>query len=442
MQKLNWRTSVVGATLLTLAATAGCSGSRSLDEETDTGVGEVVSSLPECSEDELAQPDSSTSGTVTAVMEEVTDLEAVEALIPEFNEEYPNIEIEIEGSNYDVIREKQIASFQKSEGTYNLLQVDTAWVPEYAQSDFLVDLGPSVACLGDEYDYEDFNPAFREIGQAFGSVYAVPFYSYPTGFIYRTDLWDSVPTTLDELVTEAEKKTDGDLYGVALQPKQGATIVEEFNAFLLGAGGQMREEDGTWGLDTAEGAEALEAYISLFEKAAPEGSLNWGFDETIRAASSGQASALTTYGWVTPIVNRNAGDDVEFALAPFPGGRGTGGSWQWGVAANGPDKDAAWAWISWITSKTQDVQRTINGGAPVRDSTMEDPTVWEESGLGEEYFQTYKEIAADSVPICRGTGCAAAVEQVGAALNAAVAGTMSVEEALAQAQQDAEEATQ
>jgi ABC-type glycerol-3-phosphate transport system substrate-binding protein len=380
-------------------------------------------------------------GTVTIVMEDVTDTEFVKRLIPAFNKAYPNVKIDIQGAAYDVIRDQQIASLQRSEGTQAAMQVDTSWVAEYASAGFLEDLTPAIACLGGSYKYDDFAASFREIGQVDGKTYGVPFYSYPTGFIYRTDLWDAPPKTLDELVDGAIKRTTSEMAGVALQQKQGFVIMEEWNAYLLAAGGRLRQPDGTWTIDTPEARKALEAYVKVSQNAAPKASLNWGFDETIRAAKSGKASALSTYGWVVPIVN--GGDSAvpgKFALAPFPGGRGTGGTWSWSIPANSPNKEAAWAWISWITMPEQEKVRVISGGAPTRDSAMLDPEVWEK-GVSEQYYTTYRAVAAAAMPMCLGTGCAEALEAVGVEINAAVAGQKSIDEALAEAQKSAEQAT-
>lgn len=426
-----------------IAALAACGSSKdSSGGEQGEGSEEQLTSLPECSEGEVVSPpEADVSGSVHVVMEEVSDLEVIEGMIPEFNAEYPNVEIDIEGANYDVIRDKQIASFQKSEGTYDLMQVDTAWIPEYADSGFLVDLTPAISCLPASYDYFDFAPSFREIGQYDGQIYGVPFYSYPTGFIYRSDLWSEPPATLAELVEGAKKNTTSDAAGLALQPKQGQVILEEWNAFLESAGGSLHDADGNWTVESPEAEEALDAYIQVYENAAPENSLNWGFDETTRAAASGKASALTSYAWVGPIVNAPGGPvSGKFVLAPFPGGVGTGGAWQWGIPSNAEDKDAAWAWISWITSKGPDTERTIAGGAPIRDSVMDDPEVWEQ-GVSKEYYQTYKQIAAKAVPLCRGVGCAEAMEEIGVHLSSAVAGTESVQDALSSAQSAAEQAT-
>ncbi|MGV1046984.1 MAG: extracellular solute-binding protein [Solirubrobacterales bacterium] len=376
------------------------------------------------------------------VLEQVPDLEAIEALIPEFEQAYPNVTMNIEQANYEVIQTKEIASFQQDSGTYDLIPVDTAWLPEYVAAGFLEELGPAVACLGDEYDYFDLAKSVREIGVDEGKIYGIPYYSYPTGFVYRKDLWKAPPSTLDQLVSEATRLTKDGQAGIALQPMQGQTILEEWNAYLLASGGELRDpETGEWTIDTPEAEEALETYIDLYKTAAPENSLNWGFDESTRAAASGKATALSTYALLLSSLNEpGSAASGKFALSAFPGGKGTGGSWVWGIPTNSQAKDAAWAWISWITAKQQDTKRTILGGAPIRDSVMEDPEVWEK-GIGKDYYLAYQEIAENAVPICVGQGCAEASQKIGEDLNAAVAGSMSVEEALSDAQASAQEAT-
>ena len=377
-----------------------------------------------------------TAGVVRLFAEDVPDTDYVVALLDAFHEAYPNITVEIESGAFDVIRDQQISSFQRSEGTQNVMQIIPEWVAEYDEAGFVEDLAPAIACLGAEYDYEDFSESFRVASTIGDKVISVPFYSYPTGFVYRTDLWDKAPETLDELVEGAIARHSDDVAGLALQQKQGYVIMEEWNAWLLGAGGQLRQADGTWTIDTDEARVALNAYIRVSKNAAPEASLNWGFDETIRAASSGQASALTSYAWVVSMVN----GEHEFKLAPFPGGRGTAGNWSWAIPTNAPNKDAAWAFISFITSPEQDKLRTIPGGAPVRTSVMNDPEVWA-GALPEDYYKAFSEVASNAVAMCLGVGCAEAIEAVGVEINAAVAGLKSVDEALADAQRAAERAT-
>lgn len=434
--------------LLIAVLLSACGGSSSDLDQTASGAGsgssgtaEDVSTLPKCNSESIQSPPSKdVSGTVHVILEQVPDLEAVEQLIPDFEKEYPNVHLDIEEANYEVIQTKEIASFQQSSGTYDLIPVDTAWLPEYVEAGFLEELGPAIACLGDSYDYFDLAKSIREIGQYEGKIYAIPYYSYPTGFLYRTDLWPHAPKTLDELVSVSTELNEPGRAGIALQPMQGQTILEEWNGYLLAEGGELQDpKSGEWTIDTPEAHKALETYIDLYENAAPPNSVNWGFDESTRAASSGKAASLSTAALLLSSINGSGGGG-KFAVAPFPGGRGTGGSWLWGIPTNSQAKDAAWAWISWITAKQQDTRRTILGGAPIRDSVMEDPEVWKQ-GQGKAYYQAYREISENAVPICRGRGCAEVSQKVGEDLNAAVAGTKSVDEALSDAQAQAQEVT-
>lgn len=441
------RLTAIAAVVLTAVIT-GCGGggdgtSTSSEAAASSSADGRIAQLPACDTSSVKSPVAAdVSGSVRMILEQVPDLDAIKSLLPEFKKAYPNVDIKIESAAYDVIRDKQVASFQSSKGNYNVVPVDTGWVPEYESAGFLEDLGGAVTCLGEEYAYDDFAPALRDLGQANGKVVGLPYYSYATGFVYRKDLWKAAPTTLDELVSGAKSLTKGKQYGIALQPMQGMPILEEWFPYLLASGGQLLDEKtGKWTVDSPEARAALETYLDLYKNAAPKNSANWGFDESTRAAANGTATSLSTYALLFQSLNKTGTDtEGKFAIAPFPGGKGTGGAWSWAIPTNGADKDAAWAWISWITAKQQDQQRTIVGGAPTRNSTMDAPAVWKAAG-GEDYFQAYKEIVGSALPICRGVGCAEASQGIGESLNAAVVGKLSVEEALAEAQSKAETAT-
>ena len=70
---------------------------------------------------------------------------------------------------------------------------------------------------------------------------------------------------------------------------------------------------------------ALTKYIETYNASAPEDSINWGFDEAMRAVSSGQAATMLSYNWMLPTLNNPdgaAGDLAgRFALTEVPGGK-------------------------------------------------------------------------------------------------------------------------
>lgn len=374
------------------------------------------------------------SATVRILMEAVPDTDIVKGLVADFNAEYPNITIEIEALAFDQMRDKLIASFQSSEPTYDLIVADNPWMDDFAPAGFLEAVDGRIANTPD-YDHEDFFGPLREIADVEETTYGVPFYNYALGYLYNepllTDAGLAVPTSLDELVTTSKALTAGDQTGLAMQPQRGYKIFEEWANFLFAAGGSIYNEDGSGALDSPEAQAALEAYIDLYNNAAPENSLNWAFDEAFRSVSTGQSAAMVSYNWNLPALNSpDSGDFAgDFKLATMPGGKQVLGSWTWAIPTNSAASDEAWAFVSWITSKDVDVERVVAGGAAIRESTLQNERVISE-GFGVDYYDAIIAILSDAAPLSEGPGGEEMIQAVGTELSEAVAGTKSVEEAL------------
>jgi ABC-type glycerol-3-phosphate transport system substrate-binding protein len=404
-----------GATLL---VAAGCA--------TGTGVEVEASNVGEVATD--------TSATVRILMEAVPDTDIVQGLVAEFNAVYPDITIEIESLAFDQMRDKLIASFQSSEPTYDLIVADNPWMDDFAPAGFLEPLDERIANTPD-FDHEDFFGPLREITDVGGVTYGVPFYNYALGYLYNeqalADAGVSVPTSLDELVTSSATLTADGKTGLAMQPQRGYKIFEEWANFLFAAGGSIYNEDGSGALDSPEAAAALEAYIELYNNSAPENSLNWAFDEAFRSVSTGESAAMVSYNWNLPRLNSDEAGDLagNFKLAPMPGGKQVLGSWSWAIPTNSAEADAAWAFVSWMTSKDVDVQRMIAGGAAIRESTLKNESVLAE-GFGADYYEAIIAILSNAAPLSEGTGGEEMIQAVGTELSEAVAGTKSVADAL------------
>lgn len=413
------------ALLVATLALAGCGGGDSPSADGGGGAGTTDSAKVQ--------------GTVRVVMEEVPDTDVVKAMLPEFRKEYPNVDVRIEALPYDQMRDRIVSSFLAPDPTYDLIVVDNPWMTDFAQGGFLDPLDERIGAV-DGYDFEDFSTPLRDIAEVDGSTYGVPFYNYALALFYRSDLYRSAgltpPTTLEELQAAAGKLTTGDRAGIAMQPQKGYKIFEEWGNYLLAAGGSIQDESGRVTLDSPEAREALQTYIDVYNASAPDNSLNWAFDEAIRSATSGQSAQLVSYNWTLPTLQESG---EPFAIAEVPGGRAILGAWYWGVPKNSAAKDAAWSLVAWITSKQQEKARVIRGGAPVRDSALDDPEVWRR-GLGEDYYTTVRSILEDAVPLADGPNAEEMINVVGNELNAAVAGQKSVDEAISTAAANAQKA--
>ncbi|WP_219949587.1 ABC transporter substrate-binding protein [Salinibacterium sp. M195] len=405
--------------------TASCAGTGGPASPESSGLGDIPKG---------------TQGTVRILMENVPDTDIVMDLVDDFNAEYPDITVDIESLTFDQMRDKLVSSFQAPDPTYDLIVVDNPWMVDFADAGFLEPLDERIASTTD-YNADDFFTPLVDITKVDGTTYGVPFYNYALGYLYNSDDLAaaslSVPTTLDELVSTSQALTSDDKSGIAMQPQRGYKIFEEWANWLFAAGGSIYDEEGNPTLDTPEAKAALEAYIDVYSNSAPSNSLSWAFDEAFRSVSSGQSASMISYNWNLPALNDPEGAAGslagKFKLAPMPGGKQVLGSWSWAIPSNSAASDAAWAFTSWVTSQDVDIDRVISGGAAIRSSTLEDPGVLTD-GFGSDYYDAVKQILSDAAPLSAGANGEEMIQAVGTELNEAVAGTKSVDDALAAAQ--------
>ena len=243
----------------------------------------------------------------------------------------------------------------------------------------------------------------------------------------------AAPTTLDEYLEIGKFFTDHGIYGVAMQPQRGYKIFEEWKNWLYAEGGNLIDAQGNVVINSPAAKAALEKYIEMYKTAAPPASLSWGFDDALRSMATGESATMLSYNWMLPTLNDPDGPAGKlagnFALYTIPGGKHVLGAWYWAIPSNTKNKDAAWKYIAWLTSSEIDKQRVIKGGAPVRASVLEDKEVWKK-GYGETYYKTVLAILSNSEPLARGVHADEICNEVGTYLNSAVAGIMTVDEAL------------
>ena len=418
---------LMSAIALLLSSCAGSGGPGQDSSPEATGTGDVPKN---------------TAGNVRILMENVPDSDIVKSMVADFNKDYPDVKVDIEQLTYDQMRDKLVSSFQSSTPNYDLIVVDNPWMVDFAKAKFLQPLDTRIDSTPD-YDSGDFFQPLTDITNVDGVHYGVPFYNYALGYLYNTDdlaqAKQTVPTTLDQLVSTSKALKSGDRAGIAMQPQRGYKIFEEWGNWLFAAGGSIYGPDGKPTLDTPEAKRALAAYIDTYKNAAPPNSLNWSMDEAQRSLAAGQAASMINYNWQLPAVNEPGSGPAagKFKLATIPGGKQVLGSWSWAIPANSGASDAAWAFASWITAKPHDVTRTEKGGAAIRQSTLKDPAVLN-GKFGADYYHTVEQLLANSAPLSQGPSGEEMIQAVGTELNEAVAGTKSVDDALAAAQAAAE----
>jgi len=289
--------------------------------------------------------------------------------------------------------------------------------------------------------------------------------------MYRTDLMKKAGLTMPEKPTwdfikqAADKMTDkaGEVYGICLRGKAGwgenmAFLTATANSF----GARWFDEKWQPQFNSPEWKKTLDFYVALMKADGPPGASSNGFNENLALFNSGKCGmwidATVAAGFVTDPSQSKVSNDVGFALAP-DNGLGKRGNWLWSwalaVPAGSQKVDAAEKFIGWATSKHYtDLVAAKDGWARVppgtRTSLYKNPEYlkaapWAQMTLdsinsADPLHPTVQPVPYTGVQFVAIPEFQGIATDVGQDFSAALAGTMTVDEALAKAQASTESA--
>jgi sorbitol/mannitol transport system substrate-binding protein len=186
--------------------------------------------------------------------------------------------------------------------------------------------------------------------------------------MYRTDLFEKAglkmpdAPTWDFVADAARKITDKskETYGICLRGKAGwgenmAFLSATANSF----GARWFDENWQPQFDGEAWKKTMNFYVNLMKEAGPPGASSNGFNENLALFQSGKCGmwidATVAASFVTNPKDSTVADKVGFALAP-DNGLGKRGNWLWAwnlaIPAGTQKTEAAKKFISWATSKS------------------------------------------------------------------------------------------
>ncbi len=216
--------------------------------------------------------------------------------------------------------------------------------------------------------------------------------------------------------------------------------------------------DETWKpqFDQPEWKATLDFYVKLMNDAGPSGASSNGFNENLALFQQGKCGmwidATVAASFVSNPKDSTVADKVGYALAP-DNGLGKRGNWLWawslGIPAGTQKADAAQKFVSWATSKAYlELVASKEGWANVppgtRTSLYKNPEYQKAAPFAKMTLDSinaadptkptvkpvpYVGVQFVAIPEFQGLGTT-----VGQLFSAALAGQMSVDDALAQAQ--------
>jgi sorbitol/mannitol transport system substrate-binding protein len=390
----------------------------------------------------------------------------MQKLTDDFTKANPDIKLNWVTLEENVLRQKVTTDIATKGGQFDVYTIGTYEVPIWGKKGWLVALDK----LGADYDVDDLLPAIRAGLTVDGKLYAAPFYGESSMVMYRKDLMDKAglkmpdAPTWDFIKEAADKMTDksAGIYGVCLRGKAGwgenmAFLTAMSNSF----GARWFDEKWNAQFNTPEWKKTLDFYVPLLQKDGPPGAAANGFNENLALFNSGKCGmwidATVAASFVTG-KDSTVADKVGFALAP-DNGLGKRGNWLWAwslaIPAGSAKIDAAEKFVSWATSKHYlEYVASKDGWANVppgtRTSLYKNPDylkaapfakmTLESINSADPTHPTVKPVPYVGVQFVAIPEFAGIATEVGQDFSAALAGTMTIDAALAKAQASTETA--
>ncbi|WP_417711745.1 ABC transporter substrate-binding protein [Roseibium aggregatum] len=302
-------------------------------------------------------------------------------LVAKFEQENPGIKIEAENIPWNSYYDNLYTSIVAGNAP------DAAMVKMFAQPR-LVEMG-ALEPIGDRIDAWDRKADLQDnllnlTKAADGNTYYLPIQYVILYLYYRQDMFQElgleVPKTCDEFRDAAIKltrDTDGDgqtdVYGFGFRGGKGGH--DHWGSFVLSRDGVDFSRDS---LTSEAGVAATQWVVDLFakDKVFPPSAPNDGFKEVTGAFKAGKTAMTIHHIGSSNDMVEVLGDAVSAAPVPECGG----GHWtafgdeSTAVFSSAQNKDAAWKWISFLSSEGNNTEfNKATGQLPV---TKSDSANW------------------------------------------------------------------
>jgi sorbitol/mannitol transport system substrate-binding protein len=385
------------------------------------------------------------------------DMVRMQGYTDDFTAANPDIKLNWVTLEENDLRQKVTTDISTKGGQYDVLTIGMYETPIWGAKGWLVELSGLD-------NPADILPAVSGGLSANGKLYAAPFYGESSMVMYRTDLMDKAGLKMPDAPTwtfireAAMKMTDraNGVNGICLRGKAGwgentAFITAMSNSF----GARWFDESWKPQFDSAEWKATLEFYLGMMKESGPEGASGNGFSENLALFQTGKCGmwidATVAASFVSNPKDSSVADKVGYALAP-DNGLGKRGNWLWAwalaIPAGSQKVDAAQKFVSWATStKYTELVAAKEGWANVppgtRTSLYANPEYMkvpfakmtlDSMNSADPTKPTVKPVPYVGVQFAAIPEFAGIGTKVGELFSATLAGQMSLDDALAQAQ--------
>jgi multiple sugar transport system substrate-binding protein len=409
-----------------------------------TGGGTPAAGTPAAGTPAAGTPATSNATLTIAAVQGVEDA-GLKALAPMYTAK-TGVKITISESPYPDLYTKLVNAFGSNDATYDLFMMDDPWMPKFGTMGALSDLGalgitkdPDIAQI--VWDVGTWPPPHGPVPPSEKSkppqLLGVTIVGNVEMFMFRKDITPTGPASYDEVLANATAQNKSDFAGYLIRGKATNPVVADFLPILWSFGGDVFDDNWNVVFDKAESLTAVQFLVEKLKAVAQADPANTDASDRDRLMAIGQGYQSSTWpGEINTAVlgpGTTVAGKVGFIPIPKgPSGKGVGmmGNWMLGIPKASKNQQAAADFIKWMLQA--DTQKTYaqNNGIPSRTSILKDASLQ----TANPYFSVLAD-AFGAPPNWRPrTDQWNAVETIiGTDLNAALAGTMTAQAAVADA---------
>ena len=299
------------------------------------------------------------------------DMIVMEGFTEVFEEANPGISL-----NWVVLPENELRATVTTDiatgsSTFDIITIGMFEVPLWARNGWLNSIDALAAANPDnvqaDYDFEDLLPGVVKGLSYEGELYSLPFYGESSMLMYNTAKFEAAGLEMPEQPTWDEIREfacalhdpDNGNYGIALRGLPGwGEIMAPLTTVVNTYGGRWFNMDWQPQLDSPEWNEAVGFYVNLINDCGQPGATGTGFTEALTLMAQGQAAmwvdATVAAGFLSNPEQSQIVDSLGFAPAPVgPVAKGNHWLWAWSLAIPDTTDHTAEAlqFITWATSK-------------------------------------------------------------------------------------------
>jgi multiple sugar transport system substrate-binding protein len=308
---------------------------------------------------------------------------SIQRMVKDFEAANPNITINLQYVNSDFALQKATVALAGNKQPDISYQYGTN-MPQLATAPKVVDLTSRVN-EGD-FNWNDFYKGEQAVASVDGKVLGVPALVDNLAVVYNKDLFAKANLkppgpdwTWDELRADAKAITDpaNKVFGLAFPMDGSETTVWEYEAMLWEAGGDILNADNTKAaFNEAGGVQALDMLTSINQDGSMYLDFNPDSGKSENLFNSGNVGMIITGPWdLSSFPDANYGVQVMPSFAAGGSHETIAGPDNWVIFDNGTERvDAAWKFLSYMTSPDQVLQDSLDTGhLPTRASVATMP---------------------------------------------------------------------